>query len=221
MTNNMDNIVNRTSMLSIEDNEENTLDTTTEVIEMGRKLDMIMLKIKKQLQEQTYNKYINDIDTLLKKGIINKIFTNTYKIIDINEINYLNSLFISKQFYSNLQHYRIFWYVFDNKPIYIIHDKYRYVLRKRVVSPCSTFCKPKKISNEMCDFMDIPHGSSKTRTDLTRFINDYVKKNNLNNPQNKRMIIPDDTLKNLLKIEDGEQITYFEMQKYITRLIVC
>ena len=80
----------------------------------------------------------------------------------------------------------------------------------------SGFAKPTKISNEMCDFMKIPRGSEKSRTDVTRSINQYIKTNNLNNPTNKRLIIPDATLKKLLSLKDSEQISFFHMQKYLT-----
>ena len=80
----------------------------------------------------------------------------------------------------------------------------------------SGFAKPTKISNEMCDFMKISRGSEKSRTEVTRSINQYIKANNLNNPTNKRLIIPDVTLKKLLSLKDNEQISFFHMQKYLT-----
>jgi chromatin remodeling complex protein RSC6 len=80
----------------------------------------------------------------------------------------------------------------------------------------SGFAKPTKISNEMCDFMKISRGSEKSRTEVTRSINQYIKANNLNNPTNKRLIIPDATLKKLLSLKDNEQISFFHMQKYLT-----
>lgn len=80
----------------------------------------------------------------------------------------------------------------------------------------SGFAKPTKISDEMCDFMKIPHGSERSRTDVTRSINQYIKTNNLNNPTNKRYVIPDGTLKKLLNLSDTEQISFFHMQKYLS-----
>lgn len=74
-----------------------------------------------------------------------------------------------------------------------------------------------KISNEMCDFMGLGHGTNSSRVDVNKAINDYIKKNGLidkeNNAQN---ILPDDKLWSLLS-EDakGNKITYFSIQKYI------
>lgn len=80
----------------------------------------------------------------------------------------------------------------------------------------SGFAKSCKISDELCDFMGIPHGTEKSRTDVTRHINSYVKENNLNNPANRRIILPDDKLKSILNIKDGEDVTFFILQRLIS-----
>jgi len=83
------------------------------------------------------------------------------------------------------------------------------------ISPAG-FAKPNKISDELCDFIGVPHGTEKSRTDITRFINSYVKEHNLNKPENKRFIIPDDKLKKILNVGDKEDINYFILQKLIS-----
>jgi chromatin remodeling complex protein RSC6 len=65
----------------------------------------------------------------------------------------------------------------------------------------SGFAKPNKISDELCDFIGVPHGTEKSRTEVTRFINAYVKEHNLNNPKNRRVIIPDPKLKSILNVK--------------------
>ena len=69
----------------------------------------------------------------------------------------------------------------------------------------SGFAKPNKISNELCDFIGVPHGTEKSRTDITRYINSYVKEHNLNKPTNRRVILPDEKLKAILNIKEGEE----------------
>lgn len=74
-----------------------------------------------------------------------------------------------------------------------------------------------KISNEMCDFMRLAHGTNSSRVDVNKAINDYIKKNGLIDKENNAQhILPDDTLWSLLS-EDakGNKITYFSIQKYI------
>jgi len=80
----------------------------------------------------------------------------------------------------------------------------------------SGFAKPNKISDQLCDFLGVPHGTEKSRTDVTRFINAYVKEHNLNNPTNRRVILPDAKLKSILNIKDGEEVTFFILQRLIS-----
>lgn len=80
----------------------------------------------------------------------------------------------------------------------------------------SGFAKPNKISDELCDFIGVPHGTEKSRTDITRYINSYVKEHNLNKPSNRRIILPDDKLRAILNVKDGEEVTFFILQRLIS-----
>jgi len=88
--------------------------------------------------------------------------------------------------------------------------------RQNAKNSPSGFAKPNKISDELCDFVGVPYGTEKSRTDITRFINLYVKEHNLNKPENKRFILPDDKLKKILNVGDNEEINYFILQKLIS-----
>lgn len=80
----------------------------------------------------------------------------------------------------------------------------------------SGFAKPSVITDELCKFLDKPVGTKMARTDVTREVNNYIKKHNLQNPDNKKKITPDETLRALLKIKvDDNTLTYFSMQKYL------
>ena len=79
----------------------------------------------------------------------------------------------------------------------------------------SGFAKPCKISDELCTFVGIPFGSERSRTDITRHINAYVKEKNLNNPENRREFFPDEKLKSILNVNDKEKVTYFILQRLI------
>jgi len=80
----------------------------------------------------------------------------------------------------------------------------------------SGFAKPNKISEELCDFIGVPHGTEKSRTDITRYINSYVKEHNLNKPDNKRIILPDEKLKKILNVKDTDVVTFFVLQRLIS-----
>lgn len=77
------------------------------------------------------------------------------------------------------------------------------------------FAKPTKISDELCVFLGVPKGTEKSRTEVTREINKYVKAKNLSDPKNKRIIRPDATLKKLLNSSDKDEVTYFNLQKFL------
>ena len=80
----------------------------------------------------------------------------------------------------------------------------------------SGFVKPTLISSELASFLGKPDGTEMARTEVTREINAYIKSNKLQDATNGRRIIPDAKLKTLLKIKKGEELTYFNLQKYMS-----
>ena len=60
--------------------------------------------------------------------------------------------------------------------------------------------------------MDLP-SLSYARTEAVSKIWEYIKKNNLQNPENKREIIADDKLK---PVFGKPKVTMFEMNKYLS-----
>lgn len=81
----------------------------------------------------------------------------------------------------------------------------------------SGFAKPSKVTKELCDFMNKTEGTEIARTEVTKSLIEYIKENKLENKSNSKFIIPDEKLKFLLGIEDGEELTYFNIQKYMTK----
>ena len=79
----------------------------------------------------------------------------------------------------------------------------------------SGFAKPAKMSKELCDFLNEPVGTEMARTVVTKHITNYVKEHNLQNQENRRQILCDDKLMNLLKVDDTVVLTYFNLQKYM------
>lgn len=90
--------------------------------------------------------------------------------------------------------------------------------RKRAANRApSGFVKPTQISDELATFLEKPTGIEMARTEVTRDINSYIRTNNLQDKTNGRKINPDARLANLLKINSGEELTYFNLQKYMSR----
>jgi upstream activation factor subunit UAF30 len=80
----------------------------------------------------------------------------------------------------------------------------------------SGFVKPTLISNELAAFLGKPQGTEMARTDVTREINGYIREHKLQDKTNGRIIVPDTKLKGLLKLKKGEELTYFNLQKYMS-----
>jgi chromatin remodeling complex protein RSC6 len=81
----------------------------------------------------------------------------------------------------------------------------------------SGFAKPTNLSDELCDFLGIAHGSSLARTEVTRIINQYVKDNKLQNAHDRRMIVPDEKLRTIVTLGKDDKLTYFNLQSFIKR----
>ena len=79
----------------------------------------------------------------------------------------------------------------------------------------SGFAKPTKISNELCDFLQQTYGTEMARTEVTKHLTKYIKAHNLQDQNDKRTILPDTKLRKLLKLPKGEQVTYFNLQKWM------
>jgi hypothetical protein len=79
----------------------------------------------------------------------------------------------------------------------------------------SGFVKPTLISNELAAFLGKPEGSVLARTEVTREVNAYIRTQKLQDKDNGRKILPDAKLLKLLKLKKGEELTYFNLQKYM------
>jgi upstream activation factor subunit UAF30 len=79
----------------------------------------------------------------------------------------------------------------------------------------SGFAKPTKLSDDLCSFLGIPIGSQMARTEVTRVLNEYIRKNSLQDVVDKRTIIPDEKLQSILLLKEGQKLTYFNLQTYI------
>lgn len=82
------------------------------------------------------------------------------------------------------------------------------------------FAKPALITDALCEFLAMPSGTVMSRTDVTRRINQYIKEHNLNKPENKRIILPDDKLRKILSLKPTEEVSFFSLQRYISPLFV-
>ena len=80
----------------------------------------------------------------------------------------------------------------------------------------SGFVKPTLVSDELASFLGKPSGCEMARTEVTREINKYIRAKNLQDPKNGRHIIPDAALTKLLSLKSSDELTYFNLQKYMS-----
>ena len=80
----------------------------------------------------------------------------------------------------------------------------------------SGFVQPTLISDELAGFLGKDKGSKMARTEVTREINAYIRSNNLQDKENGRRINADNNLSTLLKLKKGEELTYFNLQRYMS-----
>jgi upstream activation factor subunit UAF30 len=80
----------------------------------------------------------------------------------------------------------------------------------------SGFVKPTRISDELAKFLEKPVGSEMARTEVTRDINAYIRTHNLQDKENGRKINPDSKLASLLKLKKTDELTYFNLQRYMS-----
>jgi upstream activation factor subunit UAF30 len=79
----------------------------------------------------------------------------------------------------------------------------------------SGFVKPTRISDELAKFLGKTVGTEMARTDVSKEINAYIRANNLQRPDNGRFIVPDAKLTTLLKLNKDDELSYFNLQRYM------
>lgn len=79
----------------------------------------------------------------------------------------------------------------------------------------NAFLKVRPLTDELCAFMGLPAKSQKSQTDVTKFISGYVKSHNCFDPTFKRRILPDNKLGKLLRVKDGQEVTYLNLQSFL------
>jgi chromatin remodeling complex protein RSC6 len=84
----------------------------------------------------------------------------------------------------------------------------------------SGFAKPSALSAEMTGFLGLDKDIEMPRNEVTKLINKYIVDNELRDNSDKRKILPDKKLGKLLGWDGKEQVSYFNLQKYIKQHFV-
>jgi len=78
------------------------------------------------------------------------------------------------------------------------------------------FNRPLEVTDKLRTFLGLASDELISRSEVTRRINAYVTTNNLKHPDNGRVIILDEKLTELLEPPAGLQITFLNVQKYLS-----
>lgn len=79
----------------------------------------------------------------------------------------------------------------------------------------SGFANPTGVSEEMLKFLGKEAGTMMSRIEVSKEINAYIKAHSLKDAANGRQINADAKLGKLLKLNKGDVLTFFNLQKYL------
>lgn len=110
-----------------------------------------------------------------------------------------------------------------NKRLKTLHARSLRVMKKKKVRPRSTntnsgFLKAVNISAEMAKFTGWAPEETRSRVEVTKFLCNYIKEHDLQNPVDRRQILPDDKLATLLGYDAAtaeKPLYYYSMQTYL------
>jgi len=78
------------------------------------------------------------------------------------------------------------------------------------------FNRKQDVTPKLRAFLGLPEGELISRSEVTKFINKYITEKGLKHPDNGRQIILDDVLRDLLAPPADVQVTYLNLQKYLS-----
>jgi len=94
-------------------------------------------------------------------------------------------------------------------------EKYIKKTETKIQVPVSGFDIPVKLSEELCTFMNKSFGATASRPDVADYVINYISNHKLQDMTNRKRINLDEKLRSLLKPSSEEEITYFNLQKYL------
>lgn len=87
--------------------------------------------------------------------------------------------------------------------------------RRKVSNIKSGFVKPVKLSYDLQHLIGSEDNELVSRSVVNKKINDYIKANNLQVPENRQTFVLDEKLSNLFGLDKGTVVHYFKMQTYL------
>ena len=158
--------------------------------------------VKKNVNEEVVAEVENEVEND-GTSVVSEAFKEVYGLLSENKQWYTNTLGKVKELEKLM------------KKMQKETEKKMNKNKKNVKREPSGFAKPTPISKELCDFLQKPIGTEMARTEVTKYLTQYIKEHNLQFEEDKRKIKPDAKLKKLLNLKKDDQVTYFNLQKYM------
>jgi len=79
----------------------------------------------------------------------------------------------------------------------------------------NAFLVQRPLTEELCHFMGLKSGETRSQTQVTKFISEYVKTHSCFDPSFKRRILPNAALAKLLRVGDKDEVTYLNLQSFL------
>ena len=79
----------------------------------------------------------------------------------------------------------------------------------------NAFLVQRPLTEELCAFMGLKAGETRSQTQVTKFISEYVKTHSCFDPSFKRRILPNAALAKLLRVGDKDEVTYLNLQSFL------
>jgi chromatin remodeling complex protein RSC6 len=79
----------------------------------------------------------------------------------------------------------------------------------------NAFLVQRPLTDELCHFMGLKSGDTRSQTQVTKFISEYVKTHSCFDPSFKRRILPNAALAKLLRVGDKDEVTYLNLQSFL------
>ena len=182
-----------------------------ENIELDNKINEINNDDENEINNDFDNEINNDFDKE-NKLIDKKIVSNVDILFEKLQKQFLDSNLILKTLHNNLKilHKEV---LKERKELLKNYNKNK----KKKKNKLSGFAVPSKITKKLADFLQVEEDTKISRTFVTKFICKYIKDNNLQNPENKKIIIPDKKFDILFEGQLGGQnkLEYFNIQTYL------
>lgn len=117
-----------------------------------------------------------------------------------------------------------FWdiFLFNQRPDFLTSDEHEYIrscgdLDGYTPPPTrvSEFTIPILISDELAILLGKPAGTEMSRCEVSKELNTYIRENGLQDRENKRIINADEKLRKLLGLTNEDELTCFNLHKYL------